>query len=239
MARGTVVSLHRWPVKSFAGEPVGALRVDGRGAGGDRTHALFDEFKGHARQLTVRQVPRMLRWAAAYPGVDDHAIDPADPPRPLLTAPDGRSFAWDDPGLPDALEADLGRPVTLVRDLAGQQDLGRSLLITTEASLRAVEAALGVPLDLRRFRPNVHVALDAPAYAEEAWQGRRLRVGETELELLHPCERCVIPTRDPGTTERLPELLRWLARERRSLFGINARAHGPGTLRTGDAVTLL
>jgi uncharacterized protein YcbX len=80
--------------------------------------------------------------------------------------------------------------------------------------------------------------LDAPAFAEEEWEGRRLRIGDAELELLHPCERCVIPTRDPDTAERDGEILRWLARERRTLFGINARPLGPSLIREGDAVTV-
>ncbi|MEA2341523.1 MAG: uncharacterized protein QOG11_1600, partial [Solirubrobacteraceae bacterium] len=98
-AAGRVLELHRWPVKSMAGEPVGAVRVDGRGVGGDRTYALYDVHRGATRRLTVRQVPRLLRWRAAYPGAPDDAVDPGDPPRPTLTAPDGSVHAWDDAGL--------------------------------------------------------------------------------------------------------------------------------------------
>ena len=156
-----------------------------------------------------------------------------------MTAPDGRSFLWDDPELHTALESDLGRPVRLHRDLAGIQDLADSLLITTEATLRAVEAELDRPLDLRRFRTNAHLVLDAPAFAEHEWEGRRLRIGEAELELLHPCVRCAIPTRDPDTTEKWAGLLRHLAREHDTLFGINARATAPAMIRVGDRVELV
>lgn len=101
-------------------------------------------------------------------------------------------------------------------------------------SLRALEATLGQPVDLRRFRTNLHLTLDVPAYAEEHWTGRRLRVGDAELELLHPCQRCVIPTRDPETQQRWPELLRRLVSERDGIFGINARPVGPARVRAGD-----
>jgi MOSC domain-containing protein len=235
LAAGRVTELHRWPVKSMAGQPVGALRLDERGAAGDRAHALFDEFKGAPRRLTARQVPRMLLWRAAYEG----EITPADVPRPTLTAPDGTTFGWDDAGLPDALAADLGRPVALRRDLGLMQDLGHTLLVTTQATLDAIERALGAPLDLRRFRTNAHVVLDdAPAYAEEGWEGRELTIGAASFRLLHPCERCVIPTRDPDTAQKWAELLRWLTRERGGLFGMNARPVHAARIAVGDPVSV-
>jgi uncharacterized protein YcbX len=239
MAAGTVLSLHRWPVKSLAGEDVDALRVDGRGAGGDRAQALLAIVGGRRQRLTVRQVPRMLGWRAGYPDAPGAELDPDAPPLPLLIAPDGREFAWDDPALPGALRDDLGRPVDLCRDLALMPDLQDSLLVTVEASRVALENELGREIDLRRFRPNLHLRLDAPAFAEQRWEGRRLLVGDAELELLHPCERCAIPTRDPETHEKWPELLRHLAREHETLFGINARAVAPATVRLGDPVELL
>lgn len=237
---GRVLSLHRWPVKSMGGEEVEALRVDPRGAGGDRTHAVLDDHKGAPRQLTARQAPRLLAWHARY-DVPGDVLDPAAPPQPTLTAPDGRRFAWTDPALAPALEADLdwaGRGLRLHRDVAGQQDLADSLLVTFEATRADAEGQLGRPVDLRRFRPNLHVTLDAPAWSELEWEGRRLQVGDTVLELLHPCVRCVIPTRDPDTQERWPALLRWLHAHRDTVFGINARATGPATLRVGDPVAL-
>jgi uncharacterized protein YcbX len=233
LASGTVAELHRWPVKSMAGQPVEAVRIDERGAAGDRAHALFDEHKGASRRLTARQAPRMLLWQAAYDG----EIDAEDVPVPVLTAPDGRTFGWNDADLPDALEDDLGRPVALNRDLRLMQDLEHSLLVTTQATLDAVATELGTPLDLRRFRTNVHVVFDdVPAYAEEQWEGRELAIGEATFRLLHPCERCVIPTRDPDTTETWGELLRWLTRERGGLFGINARPLGAARIALGDPV---
>lgn len=236
IAAGTVLSLHRWPVKSLAGEPADALRIDGRGAGGDRAQALFGVFGGERRRLTVRQVPRMLMWSAAYPQAPGADLDPEAPPLPVVTAPDGTAYVWDDPALPGALGDDLGRPVDLVRDLALMPDLQDSLLVTVEASRAALEDELGEPIDLRRFRTNLHLRLDTEAFAEAGWEGRRIRVGEAELELLHPCERCAIPTRHPDTYEKWPQLLRRLAREHDTIFGINARAVRPATVRVGDEV---
>jgi uncharacterized protein YcbX len=236
VTRGTLAGLARWPVKSMAGERLRAARLDGRGVGGDRTHALADAGDGAQRRLlTASRAPRLLAWAAAYPGAPDDALDPAAPPRPTLRAPDGTVWGWDEPGLAAALGVDVGVPVELRRDPAGQQDLERSVLVTTEASRKSLEAALGRPVDLRRFRTNLHLDLDAPAFAEERWQGGRLQVGAVTLTLLHPCERCVIPTRGPdGDGSRWPALLRHLHRARAGLFGINARVVVPGRVALGD-----
>ena len=198
MPAGRVLELWRWPVKSMGGEPVRSVRVDDRGAGGDRTHAVLHEHKGEWKPLTAREAPRLLAWHAAYPFAPDAGLRPEAPPYAHVTAPDGSTFAWDDPRLLCALEDDLGRPVKLRRDPAGIQDLERSLLMTVEATRAALEVELATPLDLRRFRPNVHVELDADAWAEHGWEGGTLRFsGGVTLRLLHPCVRCAIPTRDP------------------------------------------
>ncbi|WCB96830.1 hypothetical protein DSM104299_05598 [Baekduia alba] len=240
MPVGSVASLHRWPVKSLAGEDADALNLDPRGIAGDRAHALYDTHKGAPRRLTAREAPAMLRWRATYDGVPGAAMTPARIPLPTVTAPDGTAFPWDDPELPSALSDDLGREVALRRDLSLMQDLGNSILVTTQATLDAVAGELGRDLDLRRFRTNIHVVLDdAAAYAEETWEGRRLRVGEVELQLLHPCVRCVIPTRDPDTTAKDPNILRWLTRHHGGLFGINARPRGDGRIAVGAQVELL
>jgi uncharacterized protein YcbX len=235
ISTGRVAELHRWPVKSMGGEPMGALRVDRRGAGGDRTHALTHEHKGATRLLTAREAPRLLAWRGSYDGAD---VDPQRPPSARLTGPDGATRDWDDPDLAAVLSADLGRTVGLRREAWGQQDLGESLLITTAATLAAVEEEMGAPVDLRRFRTNVHVELDAPAFAENDWEGTRMVVGELELELLHPCVRCVIPTRDPDDQTKWADLLRHLTRAHGGLFGINARPLGAATIRRGDAVRI-
>ena len=233
---GRVLALHRWPVKSLAGEAVEALRVDRRGAAGDREHALVATTERGDRRLTAQATPGLLAWSAAY-GVPGAELDPHAPPEPVLTAPDGARYAWSDPALPTALAADLGLPVALARGL--HRDRRDTLHLTVEGTRAAAEASLGHPLDVRRFRSNLHLELDAEPFAEEGWVGRALRVGEAELALLEPCERCVVPTRDPDTREKLPELLRWLAREHATNSGVIARARGPAVVRAGDTVELL
>jgi uncharacterized protein YcbX len=237
MPSGRVVLLHRWPVKSMAGERVSALALDDFGATGDRTHAVFDVFKGAPRRVNAEVLPRLLAWGAAYPDADP--VDREAPPQPLVTAPDGTARAWDDPELPGALAADLGRAVTLARQPRGQQDRPTTVHVTVEASLRALGESLGAAVDVRRFRSNIHHELDAQPWAELDWSGRRLSIGDAEVEVVEPCERCAIPTRDPRTQDKWPELLRLLAAERATSFGLIVRALGPAVVRDGDRAALL
>jgi uncharacterized protein len=238
-ARGTVAGLWRWPVKSMAGERVNALRLDGRGAGGDRTHAVTYENKGERKPLTAREAPRLLAWRAAYPFNLGAGLDPARPPFAIVTAPDGHSYRWGDPRLRTKLEDDLGRPVRLLRDVEGVQDLRRSLLVTTQATLDALGEELDGPIDLRRFRPNVHLELDAAAWEELAWEGAELEFsGGVRLRLLHPCVRCAILNRHPDTQVKWPGLLRHLAASHDQCFGINARVLTAGRLAAGEEARL-
>jgi uncharacterized protein len=237
---GTVSALWRWPVKSMAGERVAAMRVDGRGAGGDRTHAVLHVHKGQQKPLTAREAPRLLAWKAAYPFNRDGGLDPRQPPFAIVTSPDGHRYRWGDPRLRTALVEDLGREVSLTRDVAGIQDLSRTLLVTTEASLRALCQEMGASIDLRRFRPNVHLDLDAPGWAELAWEGAELAfAGGVRLRLLHPCERCAIPTRHPDTQAKWPDLLKYLTASHDMCFGINARVVVGGRLAAAERVELM
>ncbi len=159
-------------------------------------------------------------------------------PPATLTAPGGDAWSWDDAGLPGALAGDLGRPVELRVNPRGQPDLRESVLVTTRATHEAIERELGRTLDPRRWRTNVHAELDADAFAEEEWEGRTLTIGEATFTLLHPCERCAIPTRDPDTQEKAANILRHLFRTHGGLFGLNARARGPARIRVGDPVAI-
>lgn len=233
-----MAEMWRWPVKSMGGEEVRSFRLDERGVGGDRTHAVIHHHKGEWKPLTAREAPRLLAWHASYPFAPDAGLRPDDPPHAQVTGPDGRSWRWGDPRLRNALAEDLGRDVRLRRDLAGIQDLERSVLVTTEATRAALADELGTPIDLRRFRTNVHLELDAEPWAEHGWEGGTLRLsGGVVLRLLHACVRCAIPTRDPVTTAKWPELLRHLDARHETLFGINARVVQSGRIAVGETAT--
>jgi uncharacterized protein YcbX len=113
------------------------------------------------------------------------------------------------------------------------------VLITTAASAEALAAELGTDVDQRRFRTNLHLALDAPPWAELGWEGASLQfAGGVVLRLLHPCVHCAIPTRDPVTQTKWPGLLRHLDAHHDRCFGINARVVHAGRVAQGERVEL-
>jgi uncharacterized protein YcbX len=182
----------------------------------------------------------LLAWRAAYPLNPGAELDPADPPHAMVTHPDGRrGWRWGDPELHEALERDLGRPVRLLREPAGVPDVPGAILVTSQGTLRALAEELGADVDLRRFRPNLHLELDAEPWAEADWTGAEAEFdGGLRLRLGEPCERCAIPTRDPDTQEKWPGLLSHLAARHEQNFGILARVVRGGRVAAGERVRI-
>ncbi|SCL29085.1 hypothetical protein GA0070616_3816 [Micromonospora nigra] len=165
------------------------------------------------------------------------------------------------PAADDWLAALLGGPVRLVWlarparhiEPGRQYDPGDRvsfadaypLLLANTASLAAVGdwlvAAGEEPVPMTRFRPNL-VVEGAPAWAEDDWAGRPLRVGGVRFRAAGPCARCVVTTTDQETGVRGREPLRTLARhrtvDRKLLFGLHLVAEEAGTVAVGDPVEL-
>jgi uncharacterized protein YcbX len=222
VASGTLRAIARWPVKALGGEWLDAAEVTLGGIAGDRRYTVVDLERG--RPLSAADTPQLLRWSAM-------GGSPA-----VLRDPSGRRWDAGDAATCRALGSDVGRPVTLRRHNEGQQYFSGTVLVTVEGSLRALERELDRPVDLRRFRTNLHLDLDSAPFEEAHWRGRRLRIGEATFELREPCDRCVIAARDPETGQKWPELLRHLAHEHDLLFGIFAVPIEPVQISVGDAV---
>ncbi|MGK5738668.1 MOSC domain-containing protein [Micromonospora sp. URMC 103] len=166
------------------------------------------------------------------------------------------------PAADEWLGALLGRPVRLVwlarptrhlgvdereHDTGDQVSFADAypLLLANAASLTAladwlVEAG-EEPVPMSRFRPNL-VVEGAPAWAEDGWQGRRLRIGDVWFRAAGACDRCVVTTTDQETGVRGREPLRTLGRHRnirqKLLFGLHLVPVGTGRLAVGDPVSV-
>lgn len=257
-----LTALYRYPVKSAHGDALTHCRVDARGLPDDRSWMVADP---DGRFITGRECPQLVTVSAtvdeaglhvAAPGREPLTVSRAafTEPHPAVVWRDGFE-AWHGPHAADDWFSDfLGRPVRLMhtgdtrRRVSAFPDIplsfadGFPLLLIGDASRRQLEHWVGRPLEMARFRPNL-VIDGADAFAEDGW--KRLRIGEVELELVRPCERCVFTTIDPDTGVRSAdgEPLRTLARYRRGergvLFGQNALVRRGGMLTVGSAVEIL
>jgi uncharacterized protein YcbX len=109
---GRVVSLHRYPVKSMAGEALDTAQLGLKGVRGDRGYALIDRESGKVVSAKrPRRYPRLLEYGARF--VEPPAADGPLPPV-VVTCPDGTtSSSAEGAALDELLSSRLGRPVSL------------------------------------------------------------------------------------------------------------------------------
>ena len=146
----------------------------------------------------------------------------------------------------DALSSFAGREVTLVRPReyhATDRGARGGVSLVSTAALDALAAETGSgSVDGRRFRMLFGVDGTA-AHAEDAWIGRRVRIGEAVAELHGNVGRCVTTTQHPDTGVRDLDTLRTLKQYRGEVatteplpFGVWGEVAEPGTVRLGDPV---
>lgn len=140
-----------------------------------------------------------------------------------------------------ALSERLGRPVRLIEVEPGRGTPGPLTVIADSSVARVAEEVGVTALDPRRFRMNVALAgLDA--HAEDAWDGREVRIGAAVVRIQGQVPRCVLTTRDPDTARRDHDVLRAILAYRMPMAGGEAPLgmYGyvvqPGRVYLGDAV---
>ncbi|WP_157930664.1 MOSC domain-containing protein [Glycomyces xiaoerkulensis] len=231
MFAGTVTRMWRWPVKGLRGETVRSATVGPAGMAGDRVLRVLES--GTGERLWGGGLPRMMGWEAAWPAQCGSADGTGD--APVLYEPGGAPWAADDPGLPERLASDLALERGV--ELRPNRNVDR-ILVIFEASLKRLEEELGRAVEPERFRPNVMVETDADPFAElELEPGTAVRLGEAELGVQEPCERCVLPSWDPYGRERDRELHRLIVGGHRNLFGLYLKTSREAPVRLGDPVT--
>lgn len=94
-------------------------------------------------------------------------------------------------------------------------------------------------MDPRRFRGNFVIALNDDSLFEGDWIGRRLNIGDAQLQVDSFCERCVVITMDPDSLQKDPVLLKKLHKEFDLHFGVYASVIKTGQIRIGDKVELV
>lgn len=252
-ATGTIVGCWDYPVKSMQGVRRPQLDIGQQGVVGDRRFALIDEASGHV--MSAKRYSVLMMAIASDDGI---------------TLPTGGStIAYDDPSASERLSEWLGRPVRLAVPDAAQAvtyemtfdppnddaeyfsiptptgsfvDLAHVHVVTT-ATLEGCSAARpDLDWDVRRFRPNLLLDVDGPAFVEDGWREGTVAVGdEVELEVLMPTVRCAMPLRAQPGLDAQPALfdaMKQLNTAMPNHLGVYCTVRRPGRVAEGDAVTV-
>ena len=267
-----ITALHTYPVKGCHRIDHDEARVEPWGLAGDRRWMIVD---AGGVGITQRDAPLLTRLTAR-PRPGGLVLEAPGRPRLDIDEPVGgpeigvRVFAQKPP-VPARVAEDawvsafLGRPARLVwqADPTGRAVAefglpgdrvsladGYPVLLANVASLAAVNDWLveggDEPVPMHRFRPNL-VVTGAPAWVEDEWLGRRLRIGEVTFRVANPCKRCRVTTIDQETGEAGRQPLHVLGKHRTAGKGLLFAVHlipdlpagGTGTVRTNDVVSLL
>ena len=259
-----VLSLWRYPVKSMQGEEINSSFVTERGLFGDRAYALMDAEDGKTvTAKNPKKWPTMFQFRAAF----EQPMDTAALPPVRIMTPSGEMLFSDRAGLNEALSATLGRAVVFADkppakphldeywpdDVPG---LAHSNTVTDENTLEntffdlaflhilststidALRAAYPAGrFEARRFRPNILVDAGPEAFAENAWIGKTIAIGdEVRLAVTGPCPRCVMTTLAQADLPKDPGILRAAVQHNGANVGVYAEVLQGGTIRQGDAI---
>ncbi|QZX99014.1 MOSC domain-containing protein [Halobaculum rubrum] len=204
----TLDRIRVFPIKSLDGVDVDAAALaPGGGLSRDREFALVDADGDYVNGKNERRIHRV----SAEFDLDARIVSLAAPHD--VDAPAPATFDLDDPdereGIASWVGAFLGDEVDLIGERAGGYPDDTELTgptVVSRGTLREVASwfdCVGVDSMRRRLRANVELASEEPFVEDrlvaEPDERVRFRVGGAELLGVNPCQRCVVPSRDPDT----------------------------------------
>ncbi len=194
----TIETVCRYPVKSMAAEDVTVAFAGFAGLMGDRTWAFIRSdapnkgFPWH----TAREQEKLVLYQAHYRhaaatihpedvassfalGIGVHPVFPAREAFAVdVITPEGRMLSVDTMELAAELGNQVGEAVTVRFSERNHFDC-RPVSLFGNASVRALGAEIGKPIDRRRFRANFYADWhDNQPFREDALVGQTLQVGE-------------------------------------------------------------
>jgi uncharacterized protein YcbX len=211
-----------YPFKSLDGRCPGTSRIVENGAlAGDREFAAFDadgEYVNGKRERAIHRVA--AEWERGTGRDQENRTDRNDEPVVTLGVPNAEPTTV---GLGSGsgrrtaasyLGGFLGYEVEVRRDAAGGFPDDRALsgpTVISTATIREVASwfdGIDESRMRRRLRANLEIG-GVPAFWEDRLfagpgEGVAFEVGDLRLVGVNPCQRCVVPARDPDTGEEYP-----------------------------------
>ena len=254
MRRGvSVTALAVTPVKGLRLHTVDAIELIAEGARDDRRFCVIDERGRMLNGKMLGSLQTVVGWfdrgagelGLRFPDGSSVAAPTVRGERREIRFFSHACGAWLLPGpWAAALSDHLGRSVRLVEpELTVDRGRAGGVSVVSRASLdRLAREAGETSVDARRFRMLIEID-GVSAHAEDAWVGRRVRVGSAVVTVNGHVGRCLTTSRDPDSGEVTLATLDALGAYRRDLdsteplpFGIYGEVLAPGAVRVGDAV---
>ncbi|MEU1107146.1 MOSC domain-containing protein [Streptomyces tibetensis] len=117
------------------------------------------------------------------------------------------------------------------------------LSVLSTATLDWMRTALaGIPVDERRFRPNLLIRTPpgTPAFVEDQWLGSTVRIGTAVgVRFVRSSERCVMVGESQQDLPHSPLVLKTIARAHDMRLDALGTVAEPGTIGVGDVVTVI
>jgi uncharacterized protein YcbX len=237
---GTLTHLRRYPVKGMSGEDLDEAFVTFAGLLGDRVYAFLDphgpaDFPWMTARVWAEMLllkPRFVSAPSAQqqlPGDPDYRVE--------VSTPAGEKFDIAAPELRAHLEKKFGRAIAVRFSERSMID-ARPISLFSRQSIEALSKEVGLPLDVRRFRPNFMVDwADRDARHEDSLIGRTVRIGDSAAFVIAKKDgRCKVITFDPDTAQASPQVLEVVARNHGGCFGVYGVVLREGIVRRGDPV---
>ena len=231
-AVGHVAGLWRYPVKAMGAEALAAVDVSWHGLTGDRRWAFIRDgvpLSGFP-WFTLRERKDLNHYRPSF-------VDPALPDKsPLVVlTPSGAEYNVAAPALGRELDP---RGLRAIKQDRGIFDTFPLSLISTQ-TISSISDAVGVPLDVLRFRPNILVdATGESPFPEDAWVGRVLCIGGLRMRVDKRDGRCAVITIDPVTSVHNPAILRTVVDSRQGCLGVYGSTMTPGRIALNDPVLI-
>jgi uncharacterized protein len=247
----TIQSIYRYPVKGLSPEPLERVRLEpGQPLPADRKYAIENGPSGfdpaapaHVSKTRFLMLMFNERLAALDTRYDDTT-------HTLLVRGEGRELARGDLSTREgrlAIEAFFrrfmpaelrGAPKVLQADGHSFSNVAPKVIsIINLASVTALEAVIGVPLDPLRFRGNVYLE-GWPAWHEFDLVGQEIALGGARLTVAKRILRCAATDVEPGTGVRdlsIPATL--MKTYGHADCGIYAQVIAGGEIAVGDAIS--
>ncbi|MBY8825813.1 MOSC domain-containing protein [Sphingomonas colocasiae] len=249
MAR--IAGIYRYPVKGLGSEKLDSTKVAaGRGIARDRAYAIA--LAGTAFDPRAPEHLSKVKFATlmTHPGLAALTADFSDGAERLTLQCDGAAVldislrqsedvARFDHFITEFVDDRAKGPLRLVTaDSHMFSDIREDCLsIVNLASVDALSAAFGKPIDPLRFRANIYVS-GLPAWHERSWKaGDEIAIGGGRFGVMSAISRCAAVNVDLATARidgDLPALLR--RQFGQNAMGVYIDAIGTTRIATGDGV---